>query len=495
MRGEAASDFEWKEATIAGVQAAYASGRLTCTALVAGCLDRIRAYDRQGPSLGAIITLNPRAAGEAAEVDRWLASGRARPPLLGIPVVVKDNVDTADMPTTGGSVALAYSRPPDDACVVRRLRGAGAIVLGKTNLTELARGGSTLSSLGGQTRNPYDLTRTPGGSSGGTGAALAANFAMAGIGSDTLNSTRSPASATCLVGLRPTRGLISRDGLMPLSPTQDTVGPMARTVEDAARLLDVLAGYDPADPTTAASRGKVPTTYTAFLDRQGLKGARIGLPIELFGSRPLHKAVNAVVDTAAAAMADLGATTVWVTMPGVTDLTRDFNLWPFEFREAFNAYLAGLGSAAPVRTLDEFVALGRFHPSLRAGLEADARMVNGPAAPAYAKALGRRGELRKALMSLMVEHRLDAIVYPHQQRLVVPIGEEQVERNGVLASATGFPALTLPGGFSAATATAPLGVPVGIELLGPEWSEPTLFRLAYSFEHATNVRRAPHSVP
>jgi Asp-tRNA(Asn)/Glu-tRNA(Gln) amidotransferase A subunit family amidase len=373
---------------------------------------------------------------------------------------------------------------------VKRLRQAGAVILAKSNLTELARGGTTVSSLGGQTRNPYDLTRTPGGSSGGTGAAIAANFAVLGTGSDTGQSIRSPSSAQSLVGLRPTRGLVSRDGIIPFSTTQDEAGPITRTVEDAARMLEVIAGYDQADPVTAFSLGKIPRSYTAFLSRDGLKGARIGALTDMFGKDAVHREVNAVVESAIVKLAEAGATIVRFNIANIDALTRDLDLGAFEFKAAFNRYLARLGPAAPVKTLADFLARGEFHPSLKAGLEA-AQASDGVNDPEYKVRVLRRNDLRQAVMTAMADHMLDAIVYPHQRRLVAAIGEEQLERNGVLSNATGFPALTVPGGFSAPTSSAPIGVPVGIELLGPEWSEPVLLKLAYAFEQTAHIRKPP----
>lgn len=487
--------FAVEEATVSSIHAALAARRVTCVQLVQAYLDRIAAYDDRGPALKAVITINDKALAQAAEMDRARAANPTQPPLHCIPILLKDNFDTADMPTTGGSVTLKGSVPPDDGFVVARLRQAGAIVIGKTNLTELARAGTTVSSLGGQTRNPYDLTRTAGGSSGGTGAGIAANFAVLGTGSDTGQSIRSPASATSLVGLRPTRGLVSRDGIIPLSPTQDEAGPITRTVEDAARMLDAIAGYDPADPVTAFSAGRIPRTYTAALDRDGLKGARIGLLTEYLGRDPVHAEVNAVVERAVAAMKDAGATIVPVSIQDLDAITRDLNLMTFEFQPAFNRYLVSLGSRAPIASFDEFMARGEFHPSLRRTFEGDHRVTDGTSSPEYQEQLRRRGALRQAVMTTIAGNRLDAILYPHQRRLVVPIGDEQVERNGVLSNSTGFPALAFPGGFSAPTADAPIGVPIGLELLGPEWSEPTLFKLAYAFEQRAQVRRPPRSTP
>jgi Asp-tRNA(Asn)/Glu-tRNA(Gln) amidotransferase A subunit family amidase len=408
---------------------------------------------------------------------------------------LKDNYDTADMPTTGGSLTLAESVPPQDAFVVKKLREAGALILAKANLTELARGGTTVSSLGGQTRNPYDVTRTPGGSSGGTGAAIAASFGITGTGSDTGQSIRSPASAQSLVGLRPTRGLISRSGIIPISTTQDEAGPITRTVEDAARMLDVMAGYDADDPITAFAVQKIPKSYTALLDRDGLKGARIGVLMDFFGREAVHQEVNVVTETAIKKMTEAGATMIRINIPNLDVLTRDIQVSQYETKIAFNNYLARLGPRAPVKTLDEFIARGEFHSSLKAELETDRRVVDGLNDPEYKNRLLRRNALRQAVMTAIAENKLDAILYPHQRRLVVPIGEDQVDRNGVLSNSTGFPAIAFPGGFSTPTNSSPLGVPVGIELLGPEWSEPVLIKLAYAFEQAAKTRRPPASTP
>lgn len=485
-----------EEATISDIHAALGAGRITCVQVVQAYLLRIQAYDDRGPALNAIITVNPRALDTAADLDRVHAASRsALRPLHCVPVIVKDNYDTADMPTTGGSRTLAASVPLRDGFVVRRLRDAGAIILAKANLTELARGGTTVSSLGGQTRNPYDLTRTPGGSSGGTGAAIAASFAVTGTGSDTGQSVRSPASAQNLVGLRPTRGLISRSGIIPVSTTQDEAGPITRTVADAARMLNIMAGYDPDDPITAFGAHRIPPAYTAFLNPDALKDARIGVLMEFFGRDPVHQDVNAVTEDAIKRMAGAGATLIRITIPGLDQLTRNVQVAGYEGKIAFNKYLAALGPRAPVKTFDEFVARGEFHSSLKAGLEADRRVVDGFNDAEYKNRLLRRDDLRKAVMNVMAANNLGAVLYPHQRRLVVPIGEDQVDRNGVLSNSTGFPAITFPGGFSRPTGSAPLGVPVGIELLGPEWSEPTLIAMAFAFEQVAKSRRPPASTP
>lgn len=495
-QADPSSTFVPEEATISGIHAALAAGRITCVQVVQAYLRRIEAYDDRGPALNAIITVNPKALETAADFDRSRDATRsATKPLHCIPVILKDNYDTADMPTTGGSVTLAESIPLRDAFVVRKLRDAGAIILAKANLTELARGGTTVSSLGGQTKNPYDLTRTPGGSSGGTGSAIAAGFAVTGTGSDTGQSIRSPASAQSLVGLRPTRGLISRTGIIPLSTTQDEAGPITRTVADAARMLDVMAGYDADDPITAFGAPRIPATYTASLRPGGLKGARIGVLSEFFGRDSVHQDVNAVTEDVIGKMTEAGATIVRITIPGLDLLTRNIQVAEFETKIAFNQYLASLGPRAPVKTLDEFIAGGGFHGSFKAGLESDQHVVDGLNDPEYRRRLRRRDDLRQAVMNVIAANKLDAILYPHQRRLVARIGEEQLERNGVLSNSTGFPAITFPGGFSRPTTSAPLGVPIGIELLGPEWSEPTLIALAFAFEQAGKPRRPPAATP
>jgi len=348
------------ELSIAGVHARFAQGLLTCTELTQRLLQRIERYDKQGPCLNALLTVSPYALATARHKDHeYQRNPTAVGPLHGIPVIVKDNYNTMDLPTTGGSVVLAQSRPPQDCFVVQQLRKAGAIILAKANLTELALGGTTISSLGGQTCNPYDLLRTPGGSSGGTAAAIAANFGIVGTGSDTGQSTRSPASACNIVGLRPTRGLISRSGILPISITQDGAGPLSRSVADAARMLDVMAGYDPDDPITAFGWRQKPTSYVSSLDRDGLRGARLGLLSDFLGTAAVHTEVNAVVHTAVQLLEQCGATVVPLTIPHLDTLTADIGVERFEFCQAFNHYLARLGPDAPVKNLREFLADGR----------------------------------------------------------------------------------------------------------------------------------------
>jgi Asp-tRNA(Asn)/Glu-tRNA(Gln) amidotransferase A subunit family amidase len=484
------------ELSIADIHARFAQGLLTCTELTQRLLQRIERYDKQGPGLNALLTVSPHALESARQKDREYNSNPAAVgPLHGIPVIVKDNYNTVDLPTTGGSVVLAHSQPPQDCFVVQQLRKAGALMLAKANLTELAMGGTTRSSFGGQTRNPYDVLRTPGGSSGGTAAAIAANFGIIGTGSDTGQSIRSPASACNLVGIRPTRGLVSRSGILPISTTQDEAGPITRSVADAARMLDVIAVYDPDDPITAFGRRQRPRSYVSFLDRDGLRGARLGLLTDLLGTEVIHEEVNVAVHHAIQLMEQLGATVRRLSMPCLTTLTAGLGVERFEFREAFNRYLARLGPDAPVKNLTEFLADGRCHPSIKSRLEMYAAVEDGTRSAEYKNQWCRREALRQAVMTVLADNDLDAVLYPHQKRLVAGIGEEQLERNGVLSHGTGFPAITFPGGFSRPTRNAPLGVPIGLELLGPEWSEPHLIRLAYAFEQVTQLRRPPASTP
>ncbi len=484
--------FEVDETNISAVHQAFGDGSLTCRALVERYLARIAAFDQAGPCLNTVITLNPRALDLADALDaRWRDNRAACGPLHGIPILVKDNFDTADMPTTGSALALKDSQPRKDATVVARLKAAGAIVLAKTALTELAVAGTSAGSLHGQTLNPYDLTRTPGGSSGGTGAGLAANFAVFGIGSDTYQSIRSPSSACALVGLRGSRGLVSRAGLMPFSFTQDEAGPMARNAGDLARALDVMAGFDIADPVTEAAAGHVPNSYTAFLDPACLKGKRFGVLRAFFGRDTIHAEVNRVMARALDMLLDRGAVVFDIEIPDLATLTTDVGLGDYEMKAGLDRYLAALGG--PIASFEAYVARGGYGPAVAA--QAQAALVKSMDVPEYAAIFTKRGNLRKAVQAAMTQQKLDAIVYPHQRRLVAKVGDEQLERNGVLANATGLPAITVPGGFSSPTIDAPLGVPVGVEFLGREWSEGALIGIAYAFEQATRYRRPPAATP
>jgi amidase len=461
--------------------------------VVQGFLDRIRAYDQTGPKLNVVIFVNPKALAEAAALDGHLrTTGSFVGPLHGIPVLLKDNVNTKDMPTTASSLSLAGYTPTTDAAITQKLRSAGAIILAKVNLHEFAIWGETVSSIGGQTLNPYDLTRTPGGSSGGTGAGVAANFAIAGIGTDTVNSIRSPASANCIVGIRPTLGLISRAGVIPYSFTQDAVGPLARTVTDAAKMLNVLVGYDPNDPATACSVGNTEADYTEFPKIDGVKGKRIGVLRSFFGNSPIHEEVSAVANKAVEELRKLGATLIELNAPDLDSakISSDISVHIYEFKPQINAYLAA--GNAPVTSLEEIISSGKFHPNIEDNLKkAQCLELD----DGYRLRLQRRAELQQRILQIMADDRLDAIVFPHQTRLVVPIGEAQLERNGALGAVTGLPSIVVPGGFSSPTPTARLGVPVGIEFLGRAWSERLLMEIGYGYEQATKHRCPPPTTP
>jgi amidase len=475
------------------VQAAYLFGATTAARVVQGYLDRIQAYDQTGPKLNVVIFLNPRALAEAAALDGHLrTTGSFVGPLHGIPVLLKDNVNTKDMPTTAGSLSLVGYTPTTDATIAQKLRGAGAIILAKVNLHEFAIWGETVSSIRGQTLNPYDLTRTPGGSSGGTGAGVAANLAIAGIGTDSVNSIRSPASANCIVGIRPTLGLISRAGIIPCSCTQDTAGPLARTLMDAAKMLNVLVGYDPNDPATAGGVGNTEADYTECLKIDGVKGKRVGVLRNFFGSAPIHEEVSAVANKAIEELRKLGATLIELNLPDLDSgkIAADISVHLHEFKPEINAYLAA--AKAPVASLEEIISSGRFHPNIEDNLK-KARSLE--LDDSYRLRLQKRAELQQRIIRIMTDDRLDVLVFPHQKRLVVPIGETQLERNGALGSVTGFPSIVVPGGFSSPTPSARLGVPVGIELLGRPWSEGLLMEIGYGYEQATKHRCPPPTAP
>jgi amidase len=482
-----------EEVTISDLHSAYRSQSTTAARVVKSFLDRIHAYDQAGPELNVVITLNPMALDEAAALDRsFRAHGRLVGPLHGIPLLLKDNINTKDLPTTGGSQSLAGYIPQTDAAITEKLRASGAIILAKVNLHEFAVWGETVSSIQGQTLNPYDLTRTPGGSSGGTGAGVAASFAVAGIGTDTVNSIRSPASANCIVGIRPTLGLVSRAGVIPYSVTQDAAGPLARTVADATKVLSVLTGYDPRDPATAWSVGHVDEDYTRHLRIDGVRKKRIGVLRSFFGTAPIHEEVNRVAAKALSDLQRLGATLVELETPDLDSekISSDISVHLYELKPSLNAYRTE--ARAPVASLEQIVISGKFHPNIGESIKKAQSL---ELDDSYRVRLQKRVELQQRVLGIMADYRLDAIVFPHQKRLVVPIGETQVERNGSLGSVTGFPSIVVPGGFSAATPTARIGVPVGIEFLGRPWSEGVLIEIAYGYEQGTRHRRSPPTTP
>jgi len=475
------------EATIAELQQWMTEGKTTSKALVQAYLARIEAYDARGPRLNAILTINPNAVKEAETLDQERALKGPRGPLHGIPIIVKDNYDTADMPTSAGSPALAGFIPPEDSFQVKKLRAAGAVILAKANMHELASGIITVSAFGGQTRNPYDPDRNPGGSSGGTGAAIAASFAAVGMGSDTCGSIRIPASHNNLVGLRPTKGLSSIAGIVPLSTTQDVGGPLARTMADLAIVLDATIGEDPADPATKLAPGQTRPKFGAALDANALKGARLGKLTALFGDAPEDEEVARVVRAALDEMKKLGATVVDVAIPNLAELLRDSSLIDFEFKGDLAAYLAAR-SAAPVRSLDEILQKGLYHSALEAAFKRR-NSAKGRDSAEYQAALAKRRETLQAVLKAMDEQKLDALVYPTIRRKAFRIGEPQTDMNCRLSASTGFPALSVPAGFTDD------GLPVGVEIFGRQFADARVVAIGYAFEKASPHREPPPRTP
>lgn len=488
--------FDPIESTIADIHSAYESGNATAEGVTDAYLDRI---DEQDDILNAILTINDGARKRGRELDNKLEQNGFVGSLHGIPVIVKDNKDTHDMPTTAGSVVLADSQPTRDAFVVRRLREAGAIILAKANLQELSFGVDTVSSLGGETRNAYKTDRRPSGSSGGTAVAVAANFGTIGTGTDTCSSVRSPPAFNNLVGVRPTMGLVSRTGIIPLTTSQDTAGPITRTVEDAARMLDVMAEYDPEDPITGLGQGKHPDeSYTNHLDPNGLNNARIGVPRQFFGLRddesaPVSNAeqVTTVVEDAIIEMEVAGATIIDSVDIIDQSLLESARTLKYEFAHAFDQYLDQLGDSAPVNSLAELVATGELYPDIQNRIEErsvlDVDVESLESNTDYLRILNRRKKIKSQTLSEMAKHDLDALMYPPSRILPVEIPDSQPfeEMNCEISAHTGLPAIVLPGGFTND------GLPVGVELLGREFEEPRLFELAYAFEQATDHRRPP----
>ena len=479
--------FEVHEQSIVDLQAAMQAGRVTSRGLVDSYLARIQAYDQAGPKLNAIVLISPRARDEADLLDRERADGKVRGPLHGVPVLIKDNYDTFDMPTAGGALGLATLQPARDAFQVKKLRDAGAVILGKTTMHELAAGITTISSMTGQTRNPYDLFRVPGGSSGGTGAAIGASFAAAGMGSDTCGSIRIPAANQNMVGLRGTHGLSSRTGVMPLSSTQDIAGPIARTVTDLAIMLDATVGPDPADAITKEGASHIPKSYRDALDANGLKGARIGVLRSYWGNAPEDDEVAGILRKALDGFKAQGAEVIDVSVPGLDDLLRDSSVIADEFKFDLADYLAKQPNA-PVKSLGEVIDRGLHH----AELDATFRLRNQPEkrdSEHYRQAMIKRRTLRAAVMATLEELRIDALAYPTLRRKPALIGEAQGGTNCQLSATTGLPALSMPAGFTFD------GLPVGLELLGGAWEEPKLLKYAYAWESAAKPRKAPFSTP
>ncbi|WP_411280447.1 amidase family protein [Gemmatimonas sp.] len=476
---------ELTEASITEVQAALTAGRMSSVQLVRQYLARIAAYDHAGPELNSLIRVNPKAAAEAAVLDAERKAGKVRGPMHGIPVIIKDNYDTGDMPTSAGSLALATSQPSRDGFVVKKLRDAGAIILGKSNLHELAAGITSISSLGGQTRNPYDPTRCPGGSSGGTGAAIAASFATVGWGSDTCGSIRIPSAFNALVGLRPTQGLVSRRGIVPLSHTQDIGGPLARTVTDLAIALDVSVGYDSEDSATSVLRDAPTPKFVAALNKTALRGARIGVFLPYF--RDTDAEIADTVRAAIAAMRAQGATVVDVPMAEFDTLMANTSVINLETKFDLIDYLRTVPNA-PVKSLRDILDRGLYDRQL----EVRFRVIDTVLAAdseQHRTALKRQAALRTRMERILDSLSLDAIAYPTVRQKPTLVGEVQNGSTCNLGAQSGLPSISVPAGFAAD------GLPVGIELLGKGFTDTRLVALAYAFEQSGARRIAPSTTP
>jgi amidase len=495
--------------TVVELQQQMASGALTARGLAERYLERIESLDRAGPAINSVIELNPQALSLAEGLDEERRLKGPRGPLHGLPVLIKDNIDTADeMSTTAGSLALAGSRPGPDAFVARKLREAGAVILGKTNLSEWANFRSThsssgWSSRGGQTRNPYALDRSPSGSSSGSAAAVAANLCAVAVGTETDGSIISPSQANGLVGIKPTLGLISRAGIVPIAHSQDTAGPMARCVADAAALLGVLAGVDPNDPATDASRGQTVADYTQFLDPGGLRGARLGVARNFFGFNPR---VDRVMEAALAVLKELGAELVDPANFDAANLLAmdegELEVLLYEFKADLNSYLAGLGAGAPVHSLAEIIEFNERHAQQVMPYFGQERMLaaeaKGPLTDdKYVEARARCRRLSRAegIDALLNQHGqgepLDAIIAPSggPAWLVDWVdGDHYGGGSSSPAAVAGYPSITVPAGQV-------FGLPVGISFIGAAFQEPKLIRLAYAFEQASRARRPPRLLP
>ncbi|MGC2450291.1 MAG: amidase [Candidatus Sulfotelmatobacter sp.] len=495
--------FDLEEITISELQDGINSGRFTARSLVEKYSARIDEIDKRGPAVNAIIEMNPDAPAIADQLDRERKARGPRGPLHGIPVLIKDNIDTADrMMTTAGSLALVGSKPPKDSFVVQRLRAAGAVILGKTNLSEWANsrsGHSTSgwSGRGGLTRNPYALDRNPCGSSSGTGAGISANLAAAGIGTETDGSIVCPSSSNGLAGIKPTVGLASRAGIIPISHTQDTPGPMCRTLRDAAILLGALTGVDPEDAATAASAGKTKPDYTQFCDPNGLKGARIGVARKYFG---ISDAVDALMEKALDVMKKQGA--VLIDPADIATFGKfddsEATVFMYELKADLNAYLARLDPGAPVRTLKDVIDFNdrnrqKEMPYFGQELFLKSQAKGPLTEKEYVDAIARDVQLARTegIDALMDKNQLDAIVAPTggpawMTDLVT--GDHFTGGSSNAAAVAGYPNVNV-------TAGDVFGLPVGISFFGRAWSEPTLIKLAYSFEQATKARKAPRFLP
>jgi amidase len=501
VRAASAQSLDLEEATLADLEQGFRAGRLTSRAVTEWYLARINALDKNGPRVNAVIELNPEAPAIADALDRERIAKGARGPLHGVPILIKDNIETADrMSTTAGSLALAGSIAARDAFIVEKLRAAGAVILGKTNLSEWANFRSThsvsgWSGRGGLTHNPYALDRNPSGSSSGSGAGAAANFCAVAVGTETDGSVTAPSAVNSLVGIKPTVGLLGRSGIVPISHSQDTPGPMARTVRDAAILLGAMTGLDPRDPATQAAEGKALTDYTKFLDPRGLKGARLAVERKFFGG---NAAADRIIEDCLKLMKSEGAELVDpANLPSHGQYDDDeFQVLLYEFKADLNAYLSGVKVRA--RSLADLIAFNREHrreemPYFEQEIFEKAQEKGPLTEKAYRDARAKcvrlsRGEGIDAVIS---KNKVDAIVAP----TITPapfndlvLGDGNWPACTTPAAVAGYPHITVPAGFVH-------GLPVGISFLGPAWSEPVLLKLAYSFEQASKARRPPRFAP
>jgi amidase len=492
-----AQQFRAEEATISEIHAAMAAGRLTCRALVSQYLARITAYDKSGPAINAIVVTNPKALDVADSLDRrFRASGRTGP-LHCIPIVVKDNMQTTDLPTTAGSLAFEGWIAKKDAFQVRRIREAGAIVIAKSNMAEFAFSPyETVSSiLPGYTKNPYALDRVTAGSSGGTAAAVAAGFGTLGLGTDTGNSIRGPSSHQALVGIRSTMGLTSRAGVIPLYMSQDIAGPMARTVADAAAVLQVVAGEDPDDKITCTTQDCPVPNYLAALDPNGLRGARIAILRQAYETPTTDSEVTAVFMRAVSDLRRAGATVLdSFPLPTLDSLRRSQRGGCQQFKFDLNRFLQALGPDGPaLSSLDSIIRSNRYHPNTRRRLEQEQMATIPPEENPGCRSRDEfRVGLRAAVTKAMDDARVDALIYPtwsNPPRLIGDLNTPHGDNSQFFSPNTGWPAMTVPMGYTRQT------LPAGMTFFGRPWSEVTLIKLGFAYEQATKHRRLPASTP